>query len=245
MEKVKIYKNELIAEGIYRMVINGKFQGKPGQFYMIRAWELEPILWRPISINMINDTEIWFLYKVFGVGTNILKDLKPGDSIEINGPLGNGFNIEKGKTAIVSGGIGIAPMEYLLTKLNKEDTDLFIGFRDQPFLIDEMENMVNKVFIASENGSSGHKGYVTDILSLKDYDIIYCCGPEVMMNRVLKMAVLQNKKIYVSLEKRMACGVGACLGCAVWTKSGVKRACKEGPVFLGDDLILDEVGHGK
>lgn len=242
MEKVKIYKNYKIAEGIYRMVLKGSFIGKPGQFYMVRGWELDPILWRPISINMINDTEIWFLYKVFGVGTNILKDLKPGDSLEINGPLGNGFNIEnEGRTAIVSGGIGLAPMEYLLTKLNRDNTDLFIGFKDQPFLIDEIKNMVSKVYTASENGSSGHKGYVTDILSLKDYDTVYCCGPEVMMNKVLKMADFNNKKIYVSLEKRMACGVGACLGCAVWTKSGVKRACKEGPVFSGDELILDEV----
>lgn len=244
MEKVKIYKNYQIAEGIYRMVIKGNFKGKPGQFYMIRGWDFEPILWRPISINMINDTEIWFLYKVFGVGTNILKNLKPGDSIEINGPLGNGFNIEKGKTAIVSGGIGIAPMEYLLTKMDRENTDLFIGYRDQPYLLDEMEKLVNKVFIASENGSIGYKGYVTDILNLKDYDTIYCCGPEVMMSRVLKISAIHNKKIYVSLEKRMACGVGACLGCAVFTKSGVKRACREGPVFLGDEL-LDEVCHGK
>jgi dihydroorotate dehydrogenase electron transfer subunit len=245
MERVNIYKNYQIADGIYRMVIKGKFKGNPGQFYMIRGWAMEPILWRPISINMINDNEIWFLYKVFGVGTNILKNLKPGDSLELNGPLGNGFNIEKGKTALVSGGIGLAPMEYLLTKLKRKNTDIFIGFKDKPYLIDEIENMVDNVFISSEDGISGYKGYVTDILNLKDYDIIYCCGPEVMMNRVLKMAAALHKKIYVSLEKRMACGVGACLGCAVWTKSGVKRACKEGPVFPGDELIIDEVCHGK
>lgn len=242
MKKAEIYKNYKITDGIYRMVIKGAFDGKPGQFYMIRGWDREPVLWRPISINMIKDNEIWFLYKVFGVGTNILKDLKPGDSIEINGPLGNGFNIEaKGRTAVVSGGIGLAPMEYLITKLNKENTDIYIGFKDNTFLIDEIKDMVNNVFASTENGSSGHKGYVTDILKLKEYDIIYCCGPEIMMNKVIKMAAEENKKLYVSLEKRMACGVGACLGCAVWTKNGVKRACKEGPVFSGDELILDEV----
>lgn len=241
MGKVKIYKNYPIGDGIYRMILKGKFKGIPGQFYMLRGWDKEPILWRPISINYINEDEIWFLYKVFGVGTNILKNLKENDEIELNGPLGNGFNIEnEGKIAIVAGGIGIAPMEYLLKYLNKENVHLYIGYKDEAYLLDEVKDRAEKVVVSTENGEKGYKGYITDNLILKEYDAIYCCGPEIMMNKVLKMALEEDKKIYVSLEKRMACGVGACLGCAVWTKNGVKRACKEGPVFIGSELILDE-----
>jgi len=238
--KVKVIKNKSISTGIFKMTLGGTFKGKPGQFYMIRAWQDEPILWRPISIHDINDNSIEFLYKLEGKGTKILSKIKSEEEVEIMGPLGNGFDLEniKGKIAIVTGGIGIAPMNYLIKSIKNIDMDIYAGFRDETYCTENFNNLVDNIVVVTEDGSAGQKGYVTDYFYPEDYDLVLCCGPEIMMDKVILMCREKKIPLYVSMEKRMACGIGACLVCTCKTKFGNKRTCKDGPVFKGEDILL-------
>lgn len=238
----KVFSNEMIDKDMYKLTIKGKFDCKPGQFFLLRAWNMEPLLSRPISIHTLDEEKITFLYSVIGKGTEILAKLKNGDEIKLTGPLGNGFDVEKisGKVALVAGGIGIAPMFYLIDQLKNCEIDLYAGFRNKSKIVDNVSNYVNNLFLSTENGESGHKGYVTDLLKPENYDVVICCGPEVMMAVVMKMCAAENVSCYVSLENRMACGIGACLVCTCKTKNGRKRTCKEGPVFLGEELIIND-----
>jgi len=238
----KVHSNTKIDEDIYEITINGKFEGKPGQFYMLRAWDRDPTLSRPISINNIDEEKITFLYRVFGRGTEILSKLKKDDEIKITGPLGNGFDIEniKGKVAVVAGGIGIAPMRYLINELKDCSIDLYLGLRSRNKIVDNVEKNVNNFYLSTENGEVGHKGYVTELLKPEQYDVVLCCGPEIMMAKVITMCEEKKVPVYVSMENRMACGIGACLVCTCKTKSGRKRSCKEGPVFLGEELVIND-----
>ncbi|WP_010293973.1 dihydroorotate dehydrogenase electron transfer subunit [Clostridium senegalense] len=239
----RVLENKEVSTGIYKIKVSGKFKANPGQFYMIRCWEDEPVLSRPISVHNVgkNGDYIEFLYAVVGKGTELISKLNQGDEIKTMGPLGNGFNVEevKGKKiAIVAGGIGIAPMKYLLSLLKEENIDLYAGFKDLTYAIEDMKNIIKKIYVSTEDGSCGHKGYITDILNTNKYDLVLCCGPEVMMNKVVKMCKETNTKVYISEEKKMACGIGACLVCTCKTKQGNKRTCKDGPVFCGDDIEI-------
>ncbi|SQB37189.1 dihydroorotate dehydrogenase electron transfer subunit [Clostridium cochlearium] len=237
-KKVYIIDNKKIYENIYKLSISGDLKGKPGQFYMVRSWRKEPLLSRPISIYSIDNNTLEFLYAVVGEGTKLLSELKKGDSINLLGPLGNGFPIEniKGKIAVVSGGIGIAPLYEVVKNLQECEIDLYAGFREKSYSTEAFKEYVENIYIATESGEEGEKGYITDILEVNKYDMVLCCGPEVMMKKVVKMCKEKKVPIYISMEKHMACGVGACLGCTCKTKDGNKRTCKEGPVFLGDEL---------
>ncbi|NLJ98163.1 MAG: dihydroorotate dehydrogenase electron transfer subunit [Tissierellia bacterium] len=216
------------------------FQGKPGQFYMLRGWELDPLLPRPISICDISDGIITFLYEVRGRGTHIISKLKKGDTLELLGPLGNGFDLNiEDKIAIVSGGIGVAPLIYLM-KGFKGDMDFYCGFRNEAYYLDEIREHVDNTHISTEDGSVGHRGFVTDLFLPKRYDMVLTCGPIPMMNRVVEMCKDKNVPVYVSMESRMACGIGTCLGCTIETTSGMKRVCKEGPVFSGEEVKFND-----
>jgi len=238
----KVYENIKDENGIYKLTIKGKFNVKPGQFYLLRAWDMEPVLSRPISVHFVDDEKISFLYAVVGRGTKILSQLEHGDEIKITGPLGNGFDVEKiaGNVAIVCGGIGTAPMVYLASQLKGCNVDFYAGFRTVSKTVDNVEKYVNNLKLSTEDGSIGHKGYVTDLLKSENYDMVLCCGPEIMMYKVIKMCEDTKTPVYVSMEKKMACGIGACLVCTCKTKDGRKRTCKEGPVFLGSELILND-----
>lgn len=235
-----IVSNNEISPNIYEIILQGDFKGKPGQFYMIKGWNsLDPFLPRPISIANLNKDKITFLYEVRGRGTHIISSLQKGNKLSILGPLGNGFSYDNvKKIAIVSGGIGIAPMVYLGEKL-KSHVDLYAGFRDHTYYIDAFSKNIENVYISTEDGSKGHKGYIVDILEPEKYDLIYTCGPAPMMKSVMK--VCEGKvPVYISMESRMACGIGACLGCTIDTVNGVERVCKEGPVFLGEEVIFND-----
>lgn len=240
--KAKVASNEKIAEGIYRMVVEGDYSANPGQFYMLRAWGVEPFLSRPISIHGITDAGIEFLYEVRGTGTEIFSKLKAGDELELLGPVGNGFDLEtiKGKVAVVVGGIGIAPMYEVMKHIKDSTVDFYAGFRDEVYSVDYMKEYADNVIISTESGSVGHKGYVVEQLDASKYDYILSCGPTPMMKVVKDMGEKAGTPVYVSLESHMACGVGACLGCTCNTKKGKERVCKEGPVFLGEDVSLDD-----
>lgn len=239
--KAIVNTNAEIASNIFEIKLSypkdENFQGQPGQFYMLKAWEaLDPFLPRPLSIsNIVGDT-ITFLYEVKGRGTQFISKLHPGHTLELLGPLGNGFDLNiEGNIAIISGGIGIAPMIYLMKSLNKK-VDFYCGFRDEAYYIDEIKGYVDSVFVSTENGSLGHKGFITDIFTPEKYDVIFTCGPLAMMEKIWSMC--KGKKVYMSMENRMACGIGACLGCTIKTRYGIKRVCKEGPVFSGEEVFF-------
>ena len=237
----KVIENKRISRGIFRLTVEGNFEGKPGQFYMLRCWDKEPLLWRPISIHNINENSIEFLYQLVGDGTKLLSKLEVGEEVKIVGPLGNGFNLDeiKGRVAIVSGGIGVAPMRYLveaIKRYTKAEVEVFAGFRDEVYGLEEVKALGVPVKVSREDGSVGEKGFVTGLFDAKDYDLILCCGPEIMMYNVIKLCREAGTKIYISEEKKMACGIGACLVCTCKTVKGNKRTCKDGPVFDGAEI---------
>ncbi|MBS5986877.1 dihydroorotate dehydrogenase electron transfer subunit [Clostridium paraputrificum] len=237
-KKAKVLSNEKIVDGIYKMVCEDKNEIKPGQFYMLKL-DGQTLLPRPISICEKNGDEITFLYAIVGKGTEEFSKLRSGEEISLTGPLGNGFNLDEGlgKVAIVAGGIGTAPMVEVSKKLREKNPkgiiDIYAGFRDEVYLIENLSKYGNKVEVSTNTGKHGHKGFVTEILKVEDYDTVLCCGPEVMMKAVVNMCKEKGVKVYVSMEKHMACGVGACLVCTCKTKDGHKRTCKDGPVFDG------------
>ena len=235
-----IISNKEISPNIYEVILRGDFLGRPGQFYMVRGWDsLDPFLPRPISIADLEAGKITFLYEARGRGTHIISKLKQGDSLSLLGPLGNGFDLEeRGRIALISGGIGIAPMLYLAKEI-KGSVDLYAGFRNKSYFTDRIEDYVNNIHISTEDGSVGHKGFVTDLFNPKDYDFVLSCGPGPMMEVVVKMCK-GLVDLRISMESRMACGIGACLGCTVETTRGMERVCKEGPVFKAEEVILND-----
>lgn len=228
----RVIENKYLKDDMYLMKVEGKFEGKMGQFYMLRAWDNYPLLSRPISICDIDENSITFLYKVFGEGTKILSKLEPNDTIKLEGPYGNGYEKVSGKVALVGGGIGIAPL-YLVAK-NIKDCDAYLGFRNESVLEDEFKKVCKDVYVATNNK------FVTDMLDVTKYDYILTCGPTPMMKKLVDMTKYTNTKIMVSLENHMACGVGACLVCTCKTKNGNKKTCKDGPVFWGEDVIFND-----
>lgn len=240
--RAKVISNEKVAENIYKVVLEGDYSAVPGQFYMLRAWGVEPFLSRPISIHGISDEGIEFLYEVRGRGTELFARLRAGEEMELLGPVGNGFDLDviKGKVAVVVGGIGIAPMYEVMKNIVDSKVDLYAGFRDEVYSVDYMKEYADELIIATESGSTGHKGYATDLLDPSKYDYVISCGPTPMMKVVRDKCLDAGTKVYLSLESHMACGVGACLGCTCDTKKGKERVCKEGPVFLGEEVLMDE-----
>lgn len=239
----KVIENKKISEGIFKLTVEGKFEAKPGQFYMLRSWDKEPLLWRPISIHNISENSIEFLYQLVGDGTKLLSKLEAGDDVKVVGPLGNGFDLDeiKGRVAVVSGGIGVAPMRYLVEGIKKHteaEVEVFSGFRDEVYGIEEIAALETSVKVSTEDGSVGTKGFVTALFDPKDFDLVLCCGPEVMMYNVIKLCREAGTKIYISEEKKMACGIGACLVCTCKTVKGNKRTCKDGPVFDGAEIEI-------
>lgn len=205
----------------------------PGQFFMLRAWESYPTLSRPISVYDVTEG-VGFLIEKRGEGTKILEQLKEGDEIKLFGPFGNAFYANVDEVALVGGGVGVAPFHYLIKEIQKlkpnSKITLYIGEREEL----ELENAFKDIDcdIKIKKG-----GFITDIIDFENHDLIYTCGPENMMKKVVELAKDHDIITYVSLEKRMGCGVGACLSCSCETKKGRRRSCKEGPIFKGSDLI--------
>lgn len=228
----RVAENIQISDNFYLLKIDEFRESKPGQFYMLRSWEDYPILSRPISIfNLTNKLE--FLYQVVGKGTELLKNLKKGDNIKVYGPYGNGFETDVTNLAMIGGGVGLAPFYYLskkiLEKKPKADLTLYIG---------EKENQnLERLFIDIPIDMKVKKGgFVTDIIDFNKHELIYACGPDIMMKKVYELGKNFGLETYISLDLRMGCGLGACLSCSVDTKEGRKRSCKDGPVFKGSSI---------
>lgn len=255
-EQVQIISQEQLAEGIFSMWIQTEAAkaAKPGQFISMYTNDGTKLLPRPISICEI-DREggaLRVVYRVTGehTGTEQFSRMKAGDNLFIVGPLGNGFRLEraKGKKAfLMGGGIGVPPILELAKELDCGKKQIIAGYRDaQTFLREEFEKS-GELYISTEDGSEGVKGNVLDAvreLGL-EADIIYACGPTPMLRAIKQYAQERGTECYISLEERMACGIGACLGCVCQTKekdahSNVnnKRICKDGPVFLATEVEI-------
>lgn len=216
---------------------------RPGQFFMLKAWNEELSLMRPISVYRFDEQTLSFMYRVVGKGTQWLSQLKHNDKIKLLGALGNGFPCEevKGHIALVGGGVGIPPLFETAKKLTSlgNQVDVYLGYKDALFAFEEFEDVCDKIFISSESGFEGYKGFVTDLLHTENYDAVFTCGPLIMMKKIIDQCRQSNTPVWCSMEKHMGCGIGACLVCSCKTTLGMKRACKDGPVFNGNDLIFE------
>lgn len=245
-----ITENIMIARDVYSMWLDAPDiaeAAKPGQFVSLYCRDRSRLLPRPISICEIDKVKgrVRLVYRVAGKGTAEFAELEAGDRVEAMGPLGNGFTPEGKKALLIGGGIGIPPMLELAKQLDCE-IQVVLGYRDITFLEQEFEALAS-VYLSTEDGSKGTKGNVID--AIKDNgleaDIIFACGPTPMLRGVKAYAMEHGIRAQLSLEERMACGVGACLGCVCKTKetdhhSNVKnkRICKEGPVFYAEEVEL-------
>ena len=232
----EILQNEQVSDDFYLMKVKKENQAAMGQFYMLRAWNEYPVLSRPISVFDADPETVSFLYKVVGKGTEIFTKLKAGDEITLDGPHGNGFPEVKGKIALVGGGVGIAPLYLTAKTLKKLDpdtkVDIYLGFSGQPILTDRYEAVADQVKV-------NVGGFVKDDIDPREYDFILTCGPEIMMKVLYRKCrdLKAKAPVYVSMENRMACGIGACLVCTCKTSKGNRRACKDGPVMLGNEVF--------
>lgn len=256
-ETVTVVSQKQIGTGIYDLTIQTKeiaAAAKAGQFVSVYSNDASKLLPRPISLCGIDRKAgtLRLVYRVTGehTGTEEFSRLQAGDTMKIMGPLGNGFTVEKGRKAfLIGGGIGVPPMLQLAKEMKDagENFQIVMGYRDAgTFLLDEFKEQ-GESFVATEDGSVGTKGNVLDAIRENhlDADVIYACGPTPMLRALKAYAEEQNMTCYVSMEERMACGIGACLACVCNSTekdalSNVKnkRICKEGPVFNAKEVEL-------
>ena len=253
----KLLKKEKLVDGIYRFRVEAKEiadLAKPGQFLEIKVSKTkEPFLRRPISIYNIEEGLVEFIFQAKGRGTDLLSKFEEGDMVNIIGPLGYGtFDVttEYGSVAIIGGGIGIFPLYELAKELkNKASINVYLGFRNKDLVTCEKEFEeigLNKLCVTTDDGSYKEKGFAIDFMK-KDIeehrvDKIFACGPMPLLKAVRQYAMENDIPCQISLEERMGCGIGACLGCAVKVISGKEprygHVCKEGPVFNAKDVEI-------
>ena len=220
-------------------------QAQPGQFVMVHCGE-DTLLRRPFSVHQADGGKMALLLTIVGKGTRWLSQNQAGGNLDLLGPLGNGFSIhpDSKNLLLVAGGIGVAPLVFLAQKASKAggSVTLLLGAQTKSQLYPQ--NLLPpevKLITATEDGTAGKKGLVTDLLP--DYinwaDQVFACGPLPMYQAMVQMPQLRQKPVHISLEVRMGCGLGVCYGCTIKTKSGLKQVCKDGPVFE-----LEEVEYG-
>ena len=245
-----VVSQEMIATDIYSLWLKAEeiaVQAKPGQFISVYCKDSGKILPRPISICEIDKEKgmLRIVYRIAGEGTKEFSEMKAGDTLEVMGPLGNGFTMKNEKAIIIGGGIGIPPMLELAKQLDAEKT-VVLGYRTSTFLKEEFEEVCD-VKIATEDGSQGAKGTVIDAIEKYGVEgkVIYACGPMPMLKALAAYAEEHGMEAQISLEERMACGIGACLGCICKSKTkdhhtnvNNTRICKDGPVFDAKEVVF-------
>lgn len=253
-EEAKVLRQEMLGKDIYSLTLateNIAREAAPGQFVSLYTKDGSKLLPRPISICEVQDNAIRLVYRVVGYGTKEFSGYREGEKVSLLGPLGNGFTLKNKKTVLVAGGIGIPPMLELAKQLRRESPSLSVtavlGYRDSnTFLVDDIKKYAD-VVIATDDGSLGIKGNVIDAIRKEKIEaqIFYACGPTPMLRGLKNYAEEINVEAQISLEERMACGIGACLACVCKTKeidehSHVHNAriCKDGPVFDSREVEL-------
>ena len=247
----KISKINALTDKIFEIYIDSpEIAGiaSSGQFLHILCGEL--MLRRPISICEIlkDEGKVRIVFEVKGQGTKWLSERRAGESINILGPLGNGFEYFEGKKAVfVGGGIGVMPLLDIAKKY-AENSHVILGFRSKSNVIleDDYNHSGASIEIATDDGSYGRRGFVTaclaDYIKENSCDVIYACGPAVMLKAVADISKQSGIECYISLEERMGCGIGACLVCACKTRDEAgehhKHVCKDGPVFNAQEIVF-------
>ena len=251
-EDSTLVKCNRLSEGIYEMYLKtgAAEYAKPGQFVMVYPKDSSTILPRPISICEVCGDTLRLVYRVQGKGTREFSLYKEGESVKVLGPLGNGFPVEAGKgkkSILIGGGIGVPPILELAKALKGEDVTILAGYRNSDMFLDEDFKKQAPLEVATEDGSVGVKGNVMDVIREKNLkcDVIFACGPKPMLRAIKKYAEENGVSAYISLEERMACGVGACLGCVCKTTKKDEhshvnnaRVCTEGPVFEASEVEI-------
>lgn len=254
MEKIKltakVVSQEKLTDDICSMWIQADeiaANAKPGQFISVYTKDASKLLPRPISLCEVDKEQgrLRIVYRVVGVGTEEFSGYQAGGDITVMGPLGNGFTLKDKKAFLIGGGIGIPPMLELAKQLDCEK-QMVLGYRDVLFLNKEFE-AYGSVYVATEDGSAGTKGNVIDAIRANGLtaDVIYACGPTPMLRALKAYAEENGIECWLSLEEKMACGIGACLACVCKSKEADhhthvhnKRICKDGPVFLAQEVEL-------
>ncbi len=256
---VAVLDQRCVAPGCYLLALDMPdvfLESAPGQFVMLRFVDNASVfLPRPLSIHSVYSHDgrvvLELLYQVVGEGTRLLSQLQKGDLVWVNGPLGQGFDldVQAKRIILVAGGMGIAPIRFLAEALSCQSglgMICYHGARSADALLaaDNIKPLCRAYHPATDDGSAGHHGFVTDLVAkdLDAYDndasILYACGPHPMLTSLARVVDDRKIRCQVSIEARMACGVGACLGCAVMTVEGIYKAvCKDGPVFNMDALV--------
>lgn len=253
-QKAEIIRREQVGEDIFRLTFKAPDMAeaaRPGQFVMVRTVDgMDPLLRRPFSVHQVSDNSLLqILIKVIGKGTRALAEAAPGEKLDIVGPVGRSFNCSsKGSHTLVGGGIGTAPLLFLAKHLLRENEPsslrVLLGACTKDEIAEVAEDFARMglaVDIATEDGSLGRQGLVTDLMADPEQDdsmMVYCCGPYPMLKAVVGICRQNSWACQVSLETIMACGLAACLGCAVMRADmkGYVHACKDGPVFNMEEV---------
>lgn len=229
-----VIENVAVGEDVFLMSVQGAYGGSMGQFYMLRGWEEYPVLSRPLSIHTLRQDGIEFLYHVAGEGTRLLSGLRPGDPVQLEGPFGTGFPAVQGRVALVGGGIGIAPLYHCAQEL--PGSDVYLGFSREAYRTEAFRSHAAKLTV-------NIGGLILEHIDFMEYDHVFVCGPQPMLKAAQQKAEAAREqgsgvKVYLSLENRMACGIGACLVCSVSCRDGQRKACSDGPVFQAEEVVF-------
>jgi dihydroorotate dehydrogenase electron transfer subunit len=225
-----------VGERVFLMKLQG-LRAAPGQFYMLRPQERlsAPLLGRPISVFDADEEGLSFLYHMVGQGTALLAAKRAGEEVQAIGPFGNGFRFADRDLSVIGGGIGIAPLYYLLKEWKRRfparKTEAFLGFSLESFMVSAFEDVSGRCQV-------NIGGFVTEDAPLAPGPLHVACGPLPMLRAAQKKAEGNGAELDLSLEARMACGAGACLGCSCATVAGNRRVCKDGPVFSAREVLL-------
>jgi len=239
----KIVSRREIAENQIELELSDEYLARealPGQFVHINVESEAHMLRRPISICDAYGDITKIVFEIKGAGTALLSKKKVGDTLDLIGPLGQGFTVEKGKKAvIIGGGLGTFPLLYLAKSL--DNPKIFLGFRNKSMVCLEDEfSASGETKIATDDGSYGYHGFAIDLAreAARDADIIYACGPKPMLKAVKALGEEVGVKTEISMEERMGCGIGACLVCVCQTKDGLQKVCQKGPVFDASEVVF-------
>ncbi|MBE0417373.1 MAG: dihydroorotate dehydrogenase electron transfer subunit [Coriobacteriia bacterium] len=253
LERVEVVANDRVASGVGLVVLHAPRTAetvRSGQFVHVRlAHGTSFILRRPFSVHRVRGERIEILYQVLGTGTRTLAEREAGDEMDLIGPLGHGWEIPPGiaHALLVAGGLGVAPLGMLAEELAARGVAVTVATgapnKERLLVRDLFEGVARRVEIATDDGSCGTRGFVTgvceNLLADEALDVVYTCGPESMQRIVAAQAAGAGVPCQVSLERLMACGIGACLSCVVRTSQGLKRACVDGPVFDAAVVLWD------
>jgi len=250
----EVINNSLINNEIFRLDISWHGDApKAGQFFMIKPKRSTVFLGRPIGTALWQPDTVTFLIAKIGRGTAELASMRTGEEIELTGPLGNAWadflpdrkNSAK-PIALIGGGLGIAPLNALLCEAPGHSFDLYAGFKNGFNSPEERDAVLwpnigaRNIIIASEDGKTGQKGLILDFLEPEKYAAVCACGTLPMLKAVAEKCIAKGIPCFISMESRMACGVGACLGCTIKTVNGNRRCCADGPIFKAGEVIFDD-----